>query len=82
MCVFQDTDTLWLDYHQNITDKSLIAMDTYLAQFPDIKVCVFLFFVALCESHTCFHLLVFKMTLFAAEPLIMSSFYSLCVLIW
>lgn len=43
MCVFQDTDTLWLDYHQNITDKSLIAMDTYLAQFPDIKVCVFLF---------------------------------------
>ncbi|XP_038571095.1 myc box-dependent-interacting protein 1b isoform X12 [Micropterus salmoides] len=33
----EDTDTLWLDYHQNITDKSLITMDTYLAQFPDIK---------------------------------------------
>ncbi|XP_070786874.1 myc box-dependent-interacting protein 1b isoform X1 [Enoplosus armatus] len=33
----EDTDTLWLDYHQNITDKSLISMDTYLAQFPDIK---------------------------------------------
>ena len=39
-CVFQDTDTLWLDYHQNITDKSLSSLDTYLAQFPDIKVCI------------------------------------------
>ncbi|XP_036946981.1 myc box-dependent-interacting protein 1b isoform X5 [Acanthopagrus latus] len=33
----EDTDTLWLDYHQNITDKSLSSLDTYLAQFPDIK---------------------------------------------
>ncbi|XP_028255598.1 myc box-dependent-interacting protein 1b isoform X2 [Parambassis ranga] len=33
----EDTDTLWLDYHQNLTDKSLLPMDTYLAQFPDIK---------------------------------------------
>ncbi|XP_041834747.1 myc box-dependent-interacting protein 1b isoform X14 [Melanotaenia boesemani] len=33
----EDTDTLWLDYHQNITDKSLQTMDSYLAQFPDIK---------------------------------------------
>ncbi|XP_013888576.1 myc box-dependent-interacting protein 1 [Austrofundulus limnaeus] len=33
----EDTDTLWLDYHQNITDKSLLCMDTYLAQFPEIK---------------------------------------------
>ncbi|XP_047432212.1 myc box-dependent-interacting protein 1b isoform X2 [Mugil cephalus] len=33
----EDTDTLWLDYHQNITDKSLVTMDTYLTQFPDIK---------------------------------------------
>ncbi|KAF7656881.1 hypothetical protein LDENG_00035180 [Lucifuga dentata] len=33
----EDTDTLWLDYHQNVTDTSLLAMDTYLAQFPDIK---------------------------------------------
>ncbi|XP_037829816.1 myc box-dependent-interacting protein 1b isoform X6 [Kryptolebias marmoratus] len=33
----EDTDTLWLDYHQNITDKSLLCVDTYLAQFPDIK---------------------------------------------
>lgn len=42
VCVFQDTDTLWLDYHQNIADKSLSSMDTYLSQFPDIKVCTFL----------------------------------------
>ncbi|XP_053707252.1 myc box-dependent-interacting protein 1b isoform X10 [Synchiropus splendidus] len=33
----EDTDTLWLDYHQNLTDKSLVTMDTYLSQFPDIK---------------------------------------------
>lgn len=39
--VFQDTDTLWLDYHQSLTDKCLSSMDAYLAQFPDIKVCLF-----------------------------------------
>ncbi|XP_027147408.1 myc box-dependent-interacting protein 1b isoform X8 [Larimichthys crocea] len=33
----EDTDTLWLDYHQNLSDKSVTSMDTYLAQFPDIK---------------------------------------------
>ncbi|XP_076579159.1 myc box-dependent-interacting protein 1b isoform X1 [Chaetodon auriga] len=33
----EDTDTLWLDYHQSITDKSMSSMDTYLSQFPDIK---------------------------------------------
>ncbi|XP_063733895.1 myc box-dependent-interacting protein 1b isoform X5 [Eleginops maclovinus] len=33
----EDTDTLWLDYHQNITDKSLNSLDSYLTQFPDIK---------------------------------------------
>ncbi|KAF3857056.1 hypothetical protein F7725_008915 [Dissostichus mawsoni] len=33
----EDTDTLWLDYHQNITDKSLNTLDSYLTQFPDIK---------------------------------------------
>uniref|UniRef100_A0A8C2XLD3 Myc box-dependent-interacting protein 1 n=1 Tax=Cyclopterus lumpus TaxID=8103 RepID=A0A8C2XLD3_CYCLU len=33
----EDTDTLWLDYHQNITDKSLTSLDLYLTQFPDIK---------------------------------------------
>uniref|UniRef100_A0A3B5LY28 Bridging integrator 1b n=1 Tax=Xiphophorus couchianus TaxID=32473 RepID=A0A3B5LY28_9TELE len=34
----EDTDTLWMDYHQNLTDKSLLGLDTYLAQFPEIKV--------------------------------------------
>ncbi|XP_023185660.1 amphiphysin isoform X2 [Xiphophorus maculatus] len=33
----EDTDTLWMDYHQNLTDKSLLGLDTYLAQFPEIK---------------------------------------------
>uniref|UniRef100_A0AAQ4RRI7 Myc box-dependent-interacting protein 1 n=1 Tax=Gasterosteus aculeatus aculeatus TaxID=481459 RepID=A0AAQ4RRI7_GASAC len=33
----EDTDTLWLDYHQNIMDKPLTSLDSYLAQFPDIK---------------------------------------------
>ncbi|XP_055362599.1 myc box-dependent-interacting protein 1b isoform X4 [Betta splendens] len=33
----EDIDTLWLDYHQSVTDKSLISMDTYLTQFPEIK---------------------------------------------
>lgn len=36
--MFQDLDTLWLEYHQNITDQSLLCVDTYLAQFPEIKV--------------------------------------------
>ncbi|XP_071391679.1 myc box-dependent-interacting protein 1b [Centroberyx affinis] len=33
----EDTDMLWTDYHQKLTDESLSSMDTYLAQFPDIK---------------------------------------------
>ncbi|XP_062270472.1 myc box-dependent-interacting protein 1b [Scomber scombrus] len=33
----EDTDTLWLDFHQNLTDKSVTCMDSYLTQFPDIK---------------------------------------------
>lgn len=33
----EDTDTLWLDYHQSLTEKSMSIVDTYLAQFPDIK---------------------------------------------
>nr|XP_057907008.1 myc box-dependent-interacting protein 1b isoform X5 [Doryrhamphus excisus] len=33
----EDTDTQWLDFHQNITDNSVLSMDSYLAQFPDIK---------------------------------------------
>ncbi|KAM9835831.1 myc box-dependent-interacting protein 1b isoform 2-T2 [Aulostomus maculatus] len=33
----EDTDTQWLDYHQNISDTSVASIDTYLAHFPDIK---------------------------------------------
>ncbi|XP_020786848.1 myc box-dependent-interacting protein 1b isoform X2 [Boleophthalmus pectinirostris] len=33
----EDTDTLWLDFHQSLTDKSVVTVDTYLGQFPDIK---------------------------------------------
>lgn len=44
-CV-QDTDTLWLDYHQNINDKSLNTLDTYVTQFPDIKVRTFQFLLS------------------------------------
>ncbi|XP_061780097.1 myc box-dependent-interacting protein 1b isoform X5 [Nerophis lumbriciformis] len=35
--VVEDTDTMWLDFHQNITDSSVPSMDSYLTQFPEIK---------------------------------------------
>lgn len=54
--VFQDTDTLWLDYHQSLTDKCLTSMDLYLAQFPDIKV----WFSSLCQVEKVFRLLKFS----------------------
>lgn len=36
--LLQDSDVLWTDYHQKLVDHALISMDTYLGQFPDIKV--------------------------------------------
>lgn len=36
--VFQNNDLLWMDYHQKLVDQALLTMDTYLGQFPDIKV--------------------------------------------
>lgn len=36
--MLQDCDVLWDDYHQKLVDHALISMDTYLGQFPDIKV--------------------------------------------
>lgn len=36
--LLQDCDVLWTDYHQKLVDHALISMDTYLGQFPDIKV--------------------------------------------
>uniref|UniRef100_A0A671S0T0 Myc box-dependent-interacting protein 1 n=1 Tax=Sinocyclocheilus anshuiensis TaxID=1608454 RepID=A0A671S0T0_9TELE len=35
--IAEDTDLLWQDFHQKLVDDALISMDTYLAQFPDIK---------------------------------------------
>jgi amphiphysin len=31
-----------MDYHQKLVDQALLTMDTYLGQFPDIKVRAFL----------------------------------------
>ncbi|XP_064184096.1 myc box-dependent-interacting protein 1-like isoform X10 [Anguilla rostrata] len=35
--ILEDTDLLWIDFHQKLVDQALISMDTYLGQFPDIK---------------------------------------------
>ncbi|XP_036838271.1 myc box-dependent-interacting protein 1 isoform X6 [Oncorhynchus mykiss] len=35
--IAEETDILWSDYHDKLADNSMIAMDNYLAQFPDIK---------------------------------------------
>ncbi|KAG5852276.1 hypothetical protein ANANG_G00060680 [Anguilla anguilla] len=35
--IAEDTDLLWIDFHQKLVDQALISMDTYLGQFPDIK---------------------------------------------
>lgn len=37
-CLSQNNDLLWMDYHQKLVDQALLTMDTYLGQFPDIKV--------------------------------------------
>ncbi|XP_028663055.1 myc box-dependent-interacting protein 1 isoform X6 [Erpetoichthys calabaricus] len=35
--IVENTDLLWIDFHQKLVDHALISMDTYLGQFPDIK---------------------------------------------
>ncbi|KAM9307689.1 amphiphysin [Gastrophryne carolinensis] len=35
--VGQKCDALWEDFHQKLVDGSLLTLDTYLGQFPDIK---------------------------------------------
>uniref|UniRef100_A0A8C9WH71 Amphiphysin n=1 Tax=Scleropages formosus TaxID=113540 RepID=A0A8C9WH71_SCLFO len=37
MTIGKSCDALWEDFHQKLVDSSLITLDTYLAQFPDIK---------------------------------------------
>ncbi|XP_066536785.1 amphiphysin isoform X6 [Hoplias malabaricus] len=38
MSIGKSCDTLWEDFHEKLVDSTLIALDTYLAQFPDLKV--------------------------------------------
>lgn len=38
LSLLQNNDLLWMDYHQKLVDQALLTMDTYLGQFPDIKV--------------------------------------------
>ncbi|XP_036426363.1 myc box-dependent-interacting protein 1b isoform X3 [Colossoma macropomum] len=33
----EDTDVIWDDFYQKLVDSALISMDTYMAQFPEIK---------------------------------------------
>ncbi|XP_051563789.1 myc box-dependent-interacting protein 1-like isoform X2 [Myxocyprinus asiaticus] len=33
----EDTNLLWQDFHEKLMDSTLISIDTYLTQFPDIK---------------------------------------------
>ncbi|KAL1022213.1 hypothetical protein UPYG_G00023790 [Umbra pygmaea] len=35
--IAEETDILWSDYHDKLVDNSMISMDTYLAQFPEVK---------------------------------------------
>ncbi|XP_012667173.1 myc box-dependent-interacting protein 1 isoform X4 [Otolemur garnettii] len=35
--IAENSDLLWMDYHQKLVDQALLTMDTYLGQFPDIK---------------------------------------------
>nr|XP_028562219.1 myc box-dependent-interacting protein 1-like [Podarcis muralis] len=41
--ISENSDLLWTDFHQKLVDQALLTMDTYLGQFPDIKVCSFFF---------------------------------------
>ncbi|XP_063158114.1 amphiphysin [Candoia aspera] len=36
--VGEKCDVLWEDFHQKLVDGSLLTLDTYLGQFPDIKI--------------------------------------------
>ncbi|KAG5851123.1 hypothetical protein ANANG_G00089680 [Anguilla anguilla] len=37
LTIGKNCDALWEDFHQRLVDSSLITLDTYLGQFPDIK---------------------------------------------
>lgn len=52
---FQKCDVLWEDFHQKLVDGSLLTLDTYLGQFPDIKV---LYSVSKKERIKCLHIVI------------------------
>lgn len=37
-CFLQDCDALWEDFHNKLVDSTLLNLDAYLQQFPDLKV--------------------------------------------
>ncbi|XP_058251797.1 amphiphysin isoform X2 [Hemibagrus wyckioides] len=37
MSIGKNCDALWEDFHQKLVDSTILALDTYLCQFPDIK---------------------------------------------
>lgn len=38
--LLQDSDALWEDFHNKLVDSTLLNLDAYLQQFPDLKVTV------------------------------------------
>ncbi|KAF5904093.1 amphiphysin isoform X1, partial [Clarias magur] len=38
MSIGKNCDVLWEDFHEKLVDSTILALDTYLAQFPDLKV--------------------------------------------
>ncbi|XP_067109040.1 amphiphysin [Osmerus mordax] len=38
MTIGKDCDALWEDFHQKLVDSTIITLDNYLQQFPDLKI--------------------------------------------
>lgn len=38
VCLLQDCDALWEDFHNKLVDSTLLNLDAYLQNFPDLKV--------------------------------------------
>jgi len=44
----QNCDVLWEDFHQKLVDSTINTLESYLTQFPDLKVPeLFLFFLSI-----------------------------------
>ncbi|XP_048455215.1 myc box-dependent-interacting protein 1-like [Rhincodon typus] len=48
--ISENGDLLWTDYHQKLVDQALLTLDTYLGQFPDIKVRLVFLFAKICKK--------------------------------